>query len=91
MAAALLLEIQSVAVTVASTFTLGSSFAPTPPLTPTASSPVGGTLSQTQSHAAVPTLQLTRSRLKTASNARDTDLDIELLGLENCRLMQQLM
>lgn len=60
----------------------------TPPLTPSAaSSPAGGTMWPTQSHAAVPTLQLPRSRLKTALNARD---DTEFLELEN-RLMQKLM
>ncbi|CAK8565955.1 unnamed protein product [Lathyrus sativus] len=61
---------------------------PTPPLTPSpSSSPAGGTMWPTQSHAAVPTLQLPRSRLKTALNARD---DTEFLELEN-RLMQKLM
>ncbi|KAL5077085.1 hypothetical protein RYX36_016069 [Vicia faba] len=60
----------------------------TPPLTPSAaSSPSGGTMWPTQSHAAVPTLQLSRSRLKTALNARD---DTEFLELEN-RLLQKLM
>ncbi|CAL5202546.1 unnamed protein product [Lathyrus oleraceus] len=60
----------------------------TPPLTPSAaSSSVGGTMWPTQSHAAVPTLQLPRSRLKTALNARD---DTEFLEHEN-RLMQKLM
>ncbi|XP_061374671.1 zinc finger CCCH domain-containing protein 66-like [Gastrolobium bilobum] len=77
-----------------SSFTLGSSSvlippASTPPLTPSGapSSPVW----QTQSHVGVPTLQLSRSRLKNAFNARDIDLDIELLELGNQRLMQQLM
>ncbi|CAI8597105.1 unnamed protein product [Vicia faba] len=60
----------------------------TPPLTPSAaSSPAGGTMWPSQSHAAVPTLQLPRSRLKTALNARD---GTEFLELEN-RLMQKLM
>ncbi|KAL5068040.1 hypothetical protein RYX36_018927 [Vicia faba] len=62
----------------------------TPPLTPSAaSSPTGGigTMWPAQSHAAVPTLQLPRSRLKTALNARD---DTQFLELEN-RLMQKLM
>ncbi|KAK4275152.1 hypothetical protein QN277_018285 [Acacia crassicarpa] len=63
----------------------------TPPLTPTgASSPVGGTMWQTQFNG-VPTLQLPRSRLKTASNARNVDLDLELLELENHRRRQQMM
>ncbi|XP_004500271.1 zinc finger CCCH domain-containing protein 66 [Cicer arietinum] len=67
--------------------------ASTPPLTPSAaSSPMNGTmLWQTQLHsAAVPTLQMPRSRLKTSLNVRDTDLDMELLELEN-RLMRKLM
>ncbi|XP_028784660.1 zinc finger CCCH domain-containing protein 66 [Neltuma alba] len=64
----------------------------TPPLTPSgASSPVGGTMWQAQSNGGVPTLQLPRSRLKTASSARDVDLDIALLGLENQRRRQQMM
>ncbi|TKY56476.1 Zinc finger CCCH domain-containing protein 66 [Spatholobus suberectus] len=64
--------------------------ASTPPLTPSgASSPV--TSMWTQSNVSVPTLQLPKSRLKTASTARDIDLDIELLGLETQRRRQQLM
>lgn len=64
----------------------------TPPLTPSgASSPAGGTTWQVQSNGGVPTLQLPRSRLKAASSARNVDLDIELLGLENHRRRQQLM
>ncbi|XP_058749151.1 zinc finger CCCH domain-containing protein 66-like [Vicia villosa] len=60
----------------------------TPPLTPSAvSPPAGGTMWPSQSHAAVPTLQLPGSRLKTALNAR---YDTEFLELEN-RLMQKLM
>ncbi|XP_058751032.1 zinc finger CCCH domain-containing protein 66-like [Vicia villosa] len=60
----------------------------TPPLTPTAAtSPAGGTMWPTQSYAAVPTLQMPRSRLKTALNARD---ETEFLELEN-RLLQKLM
>ncbi|XP_027336808.1 zinc finger CCCH domain-containing protein 66-like [Abrus precatorius] len=63
----------------------------TPPLTPSqASSPVSGTMWQTQSHVAAPTLQLSGSRLKTALNTRDADSDIELLAHENRQLMQQL-
>ncbi|TKY47159.1 Zinc finger CCCH domain-containing protein 66 [Spatholobus suberectus] len=80
------------------TFTLGSPSALIPPastlpLTPSGGSPpVGGTMWHSQSHVAVPTLRLSRSRLRTALNARDVELDIELLGLENHRLiMQQLM
>ncbi|XP_058782029.1 zinc finger CCCH domain-containing protein 66-like [Vicia villosa] len=60
----------------------------TPPLTPTApTSPAGGTMWPTQSYAAVPTLQMPRSRLKTGLNARD---ETEFLELEN-RLLQKLM
>ncbi|WVY89254.1 hypothetical protein V8G54_034768 [Vigna mungo] len=64
---------------------------PTPPLTPSgASSPITGSI-WSQSNASVPTLQLPKSRLKTASTARDIDLDFELLGLEAHRRRQQLM
>ncbi|XP_058782095.1 zinc finger CCCH domain-containing protein 66-like [Vicia villosa] len=60
----------------------------TSPLTPSAaSSPAGGTMWPTQSHAAVPTLQMPRSRMKATLNARD---NTEFLELEN-RLMQKLM
>lgn len=46
-----------------------------------------------QNHSSMvpPTLQLPGSRLKSALSARDMDLDIELLGLENRRRQQQLM
>ncbi|KAK7289825.1 hypothetical protein RIF29_03789 [Crotalaria pallida] len=72
-----------------SPFTVGSSSVLTPPLTPSAaSSPADGAMWQTQSHVAVPNLQMPRSRLKTALNARNIDLDVELL--ENRRLMQQM-
>ena len=64
----------------------------TPPLTPSGgSSPVGGTMWPAQPHVPVPTLQLSKSRLKNAFNVRDVDLDIELVGLENHRLLQQLL
>ncbi|XP_058782098.1 zinc finger CCCH domain-containing protein 66-like [Vicia villosa] len=60
----------------------------TPPLTPSAaSSPAGGTMLRTHSHAAVPTLQMPRRRLKTTLDTRD---NTEFLELEN-RLMQKLM
>ncbi|OIW09538.1 hypothetical protein TanjilG_30857 [Lupinus angustifolius] len=53
-----------------------------PPLIPSgASSTAGGAMWQS------PTLQLARSRLKTALNARDFDLDIELFGHENRQQM----
>lgn len=63
----------------------------TPPLTPSgASSPLNGSI-WSQSNVSVPTLQLPKSRLNTASAARDIDFDIELLGLETHRRRQQLM
>ncbi|KAG5052754.1 hypothetical protein JHK87_004952 [Glycine soja] len=63
----------------------------TPPLTPSgASSPIAGSM-WSQSNVSVPTLQLPKSRLKTASTVRDTDLDMELLGLETHWRRQQLM
>ncbi|XP_020211812.1 zinc finger CCCH domain-containing protein 66-like [Cajanus cajan] len=65
-------------------FTLGSPSALTPPMTPSGGSPpVGGTMWHTQSQVPVPTLPLSQSRLKTAQNARDVELDFELLGLED--------
>ncbi|XP_022148385.1 zinc finger CCCH domain-containing protein 66 isoform X1 [Momordica charantia] len=78
-----------------SSLTLGSPSAvippsSTPPMTPSGvSSPMGGTLWQTQCNIAPPTLQLPGSRLKAAWSARDIDLDVELLGLENQRRRQQ--
>ncbi|KAM3691565.1 hypothetical protein ACB098_08G023900 [Castanea mollissima] len=62
----------------------------TPPMTPSgATSPMGGTMWQNQSSLVPPTLQLAGSRLKTALCARDMELDLELLGLENQRRRQQ--
>ena len=62
----------------------------TPPMTPSgATSPMGGTMWQNQSSLVPPTLQLPGSRLKTALCARDMELDLELLGLENQRRRQQ--
>ncbi|XWS74013.1 hypothetical protein CRYUN_Cryun02cG0179000 [Craigia yunnanensis] len=62
----------------------------TSPLTPTAtSSPMGGAMWPNQSNIIPPTLQLPRSRLKTALSARDIDLDMELLGLDSHRRRQQ--
>ena len=71
-----------------SLLTLGSPSS-TPPLTPGVSSPLGGTMWQTQCNIAPPTLQLPGSRLKAALSARDMDLDAELLGLESQRRRQQ--
>ena len=64
--------------------------APTPPLAPSAvSSHAAGTMWQTQIqlHAAVPTLQMPRNRLKTAHNTID---NTECIKHENC-LMWKLM
>ncbi|CAL0307745.1 unnamed protein product [Lupinus luteus] len=64
----------------------------TPPLTPCgASSSMAGAKWQNQPDVTVPTLQLPKSRLKTALTTRNIDLDIKLLELENRRLRQQLM
>lgn len=65
----------------------------TPPLTPTGvSSPMaGGGMWQNQLNFIPPALQLPSSRLKTALNARDMDLEMELLGMENHRRRQQLI
>ncbi|KAI4305284.1 hypothetical protein L6164_028657 [Bauhinia variegata] len=64
----------------------------TPSMTPSGTcSPGVGAMWAAQSSVAVPTLQLPRSRLKTSLAARDLDFDIEVLGLENHQLRQQLM
>ncbi|XP_061347181.1 zinc finger CCCH domain-containing protein 66-like isoform X2 [Gastrolobium bilobum] len=67
--------------------------ASTQPLTSSGgSSPLAGSMWQTQSNVTVPTLQLPKSRLKTALAARDIDLDIEYLGgLETHLRRQQLL
>ncbi|MBA0841702.1 hypothetical protein Goarm_004185 [Gossypium armourianum] len=64
--------------------------ASTPPMSPltAASSPKSGGLWQNKVNLTPPALQLPGSRLKTAFNARDLDLEMELLGLEN-QLQQQ--
>ncbi|XP_059660873.1 zinc finger CCCH domain-containing protein 66-like [Cornus florida] len=62
----------------------------TPPMTPSgASSPMGASMWRNQADIGPPTLQLQGSRLKTALNARDINLDAELLGLESHRFRQQ--
>ncbi|TYI45183.1 hypothetical protein E1A91_D13G018600v1 [Gossypium mustelinum] len=77
---------------------LGSSALPlpttsTPPMSPlaVASSPKSGGLWHKQVNLTPPTLQLPGSRLKTAFNARDFDLEMQLLALENhaSQLQQQ--
>ncbi|KAI4299355.1 hypothetical protein L6164_032822 [Bauhinia variegata] len=57
----------------------------TPPMSPlaTASSPKSGNLWQNKIGLTPPSLQLPGSRLKSALNARDLDLEMELLGLES--------
>ncbi|XVF84037.1 hypothetical protein PTKIN_Ptkin16aG0542500 [Pterospermum kingtungense] len=80
---------------------LGSSTLPlptasTPPMSPLAasSSPKTGGLWQNKINLTPPALQLSGSRLKTAFNARDFELEMELLGLEshaNQLQQQQLM
>ncbi|CAL0317781.1 unnamed protein product [Lupinus luteus] len=61
----------------------------TPSLSPRgASSPIVGAMWQTQHNVAAPALQLPKSRLKTALTARDIDLNIKLIEVENHRLKQ---
>ncbi|KAJ8543602.1 hypothetical protein K7X08_006125 [Anisodus acutangulus] len=63
----------------------------TPPMSPSAgASSVGGSLWPCQSGLATPTLQLPISRLKTASSARDMQLDNSLHGFESHHLMDDL-
>ncbi|XP_065877506.1 zinc finger CCCH domain-containing protein 66-like isoform X2 [Euphorbia lathyris] len=62
----------------------------TPPMSPSgSSSPISGW--PNQSSIIPPNLQLPGSRLKSALNARDMELDMELIGLENHRRRQQLI
>ncbi|KAB1217623.1 Zinc finger CCCH domain-containing protein 29 [Morella rubra] len=82
--------------TVMSPLVLSSSSLPmptasTPPMSPlaAASSPKGGSLWQNKLTLTPPALQLPGSRLKTALSARDLDLEMELLGLENRASQQQ--
>nr|XP_027104317.1 zinc finger CCCH domain-containing protein 29-like [Coffea arabica]XP_027110784.1 zinc finger CCCH domain-containing protein 29-like [Coffea arabica] len=79
-----------------SPLTLGSSSmlmptTSTPPMSPSTacSSPLGTSMWQNKMNLTPPTLQLPGSRLKTALNARDLDLELELLGLESIRTQQQ--
>lgn len=64
----------------------------TPPMSPavTCSSPMGGNMWQNKANITPPALQLPGSRLKTSLNARDLDLDMDMLGLESIRTQQQL-
>lgn len=63
----------------------------TPPMSPlaAASSPKSGNLWQNKINLTPPSLQLQGSRLKSALNARDLDLEMELLGLESPARQQQ--
>jgi len=64
----------------------------TPPMSPlaAASSPKNGGLWQNKVNLTPPTLQLPGSRLKSACNARDLELEMELLGLDSHSSQQQL-
>lgn len=64
----------------------------TPPMSPaaTCSSPMSGNMWQSKVNITPPALQLPGSRLKTSLNARDLDLDMNMLGLESIRTQQQL-
>ncbi|XVF24147.1 hypothetical protein REPUB_Repub13aG0102100 [Reevesia pubescens] len=90
--------VNAVDMTTLSPLALGSSSLPlptasTPPMSPLAasSSPKIGSLWQNKINLTPPALQLQGSRLKTAFSARDFDLEMELLGLENQFQQQKLM
>ncbi|KAF5790361.1 putative transcription factor C3H family [Helianthus annuus] len=57
--------------------------------TPQMSPPTSPMWQNKVNHLTPPTLQLPGSRLKTALNARDLEIDMELLGLESIRTQQQ--
>ncbi|KAK8339037.1 hypothetical protein V6Z11_A08G008100 [Gossypium hirsutum] len=61
----------------------------TPPLTPTGTSSIGGSMWPNQSSIVPPTLQLPFSRLKAARTARGKDLNMDKLSLETHRRFQQ--
>ncbi|KAK3042091.1 hypothetical protein RJ639_001793 [Escallonia herrerae] len=63
----------------------------TPPMSPSVacSSPMGGNLWNSKVNLTPPALQLPGSRLKTATSARDMELEMELMELENIRTQQQ--
>ncbi|KAM5556693.1 zinc finger CCCH domain-containing protein 29 [Rosa sericea] len=64
--------------------------ASTPPMSPiAASSPKNGGLWQNKVNLTPPALQLPGSRLKSASSARDLDLEMEFLGRDNHANQQQ--
>ncbi|CAN4087487.1 unnamed protein product [Withania somnifera] len=64
----------------------------TPPMSPaaTCSSPMSGNMWQSKMNITPPALQLPGSRLKTSLNARDLDLDMDMLGMESIRTQQRL-
>ncbi|KAI7732277.1 hypothetical protein M8C21_004849, partial [Ambrosia artemisiifolia] len=57
--------------------------------TPQMSPPTSPMWQNKVNHLTPPTLQLPGSRLKTSVNARDLEIDMELLGLESIRTQQQ--
>lgn len=63
----------------------------TPPMSPStvSSSPKSSTLWQNKVNLTLPSLQLTGSRLKSALSARDLELELELLELENQLITQK--
>ncbi|KAK3229005.1 hypothetical protein Dsin_000886 [Dipteronia sinensis] len=84
------ISVSAVEMATLSPLSLGSASLPmpttsTPPMSPlaTASSPKSGNLWQNKVNLTPPALQLSGSRLKTAFSARDLDLEMELLRLEN--------
>uniref|UniRef100_A0A5B7AQ20 Putative zinc finger CCCH domain-containing protein 29-like n=1 Tax=Davidia involucrata TaxID=16924 RepID=A0A5B7AQ20_DAVIN len=83
---------KSVDMATLSPLALGSSSPPPPPpMSPSAacSSPMAGTMWQNKANLTPPMLQLPGSRLKTASSARDLELEMELLVLESLHTQQQ--
>ncbi|CDP19841.1 unnamed protein product [Coffea canephora] len=62
---------------------------PSPRSFSSTSSPIGGSMWPNQPTLAPPNLQLPGSRLKATINARDIDLDAELLGLDGNRQWRQ--
>ncbi|KAL5732839.1 hypothetical protein ACOSP7_032182 [Xanthoceras sorbifolium] len=84
------ISVSAVDMATLSPLSLGSASLPmpttsTPPMSPmaNASSPNSGSLWQNKVNLTPPALQLSGSRLKTAFSARDLNLEMELLGLEN--------
>ncbi|KAK2985969.1 hypothetical protein RJ640_028287 [Escallonia rubra] len=63
----------------------------TPPMSPSVacSSPMGGNMWNSKVNLTPPALQLSGSRLKTATSARDMELEMELIELQNIRTHQQ--